>query len=88
MNSDQENFIEIEAMTSKRSYEVMESFTFSLSDLEIKNQLIEALDGKKPFAHLKDIIHGLPDALRKAWFDWKQDKSIDWIKKQLEGRIH
>jgi hypothetical protein len=88
VNSDVKNFIEIEAMPSKKSYEVMEGFTFSLNDSEIKNQLIKALDGKKPFAHFKDLVHRLPDNFRKAWFDWKKEKSIDWIKEQLEFKMH
>jgi hypothetical protein len=84
LKSDEKNYFEIERMLSKKSFAIMEAFTFSIDDPDIRNRLVEALEGKKPFANFKNRVHSLPEKYRNEWFAFKLEEDILWIRKQLE----
>ena len=84
VNSNPEAYIEIERMTAFESFQVMEDFANNIKDNWISRQLIEALEGKKPFAHFNHCIHNMPDHYKKAWFSFRQEKMIEFIQQQLE----
>lgn len=83
IKSNEENYIEIERMNSTESFQVMEDFAKTVKDNWVANRLLEALEGKKPFAHFNHCIHNMPDQHKKAWFSFKQERMVEFIQKQL-----
>jgi len=83
VNSDRSNYIEIEPMPSSIKYKLMEDFANTIKDNWLHDQLIKALTGKKPFAHFNALIHQVSESHKKAWFAFKQEKTVEWIKDQL-----
>jgi hypothetical protein len=80
-NSD--DYIEIEAMSSTESFEVMESFTQQVSDRILQAKLYDALSKNRPFRRFKDIIDDEGD-YRENWFEYKNRKDIEWVNRQIE----
>jgi hypothetical protein len=83
VESDSKNYIEIEPMPSSRGFSVMEDFAYSVTDKEIQDLLLQALSGKKPFAHFNSYVHQLSENYKKAWFAFKNEKMVEWLKEQL-----
>jgi len=67
---------------SWEGYNRMVSFTESVRNLKLKNSLINALNGRKPFRHFKDVLLYYPDD-REKWFAFEQrereEKASDWL---------
>lgn len=78
------DFFEIERMDSGTSFLVMEEFTEEVSDEKFRNRLINALNRPKPFRNFKFEIDG-NSSYRQKWFDFRNQKMIDWVKNQIEG---
>jgi hypothetical protein len=75
-------FIEIETLTSRDSYKIMESFIDQLDDIVLKNKLVQAIDGCKPFANFKLLIDN-EGTYRDDWFKFKNEALLEWITNQL-----
>lgn len=84
---DESNYFQIERLPSKKGFAIMETFAFSIDDPKIKSQLVQALEGQKPFAHFKNIIHGLPENYRNDWFAIKLEETIKWIREQIDFKM-
>lgn len=80
-NSD--DYIEINAMSSTESFEVMESFTQQVSDRVLQAKLYDALSKNRPFRRFKDIVDNEGD-YRASWFEYKNRKDIEWVNRQIE----
>ena len=65
-----EKCITIEPLESFESFKIMEDFVESLPDSKDTDFLINALNGKKPFANFKHQIH--QSIYRQDWFDFQQ----------------
>jgi len=77
------DFIEIEQLRSRDSFEIMTDFVDSLSDSnKLKNRLINALNKKKPFREFKFVIDNSGE-FRQKWFDFKNEKMQEWVTKRL-----
>jgi hypothetical protein len=73
------DYIEIEKPTSSDSFEIMANFTEQLNDNEkIKNELINALNKKKPFREFKFVIDN-SGIYRQHWFDFKNAQLKQWV---------
>jgi len=80
------NFLEyqeVHAMESGDSFQVMVDFAEQLTDLNLKNKLITALNRKKPFRGFKFVID-YAGVQRQAWFDFKNKRYIEWTEQQLK----
>ncbi len=78
------DYYEIDQMESYDSFQIMEGFTESLSDSNhLKNKLIAALNRKKPFREFKFVIENSGE-YRKMWFDYKNQKLIEWVNDSIE----
>ena len=77
------DYIEIDKMDSTRSYSVMEDFVNSLPNNSTKVRLIQALEGAKPFRNFNHQIHN-SDEYRQDWFDFKKERAIEYVKRQLD----
>lgn len=77
-----ENFIRIEPLESIQSFKIMESFANSMEDKKFQEQLLYALNNRKPFANFKWKVDNSP--YRQNWFDFKQK----WIEGYVREEIH
>ncbi|MGM0411613.1 MAG: UPF0158 family protein [Bacillota bacterium] len=64
-------------------YEIMEDFCYSLEDKKLRNEMINAIDGKGAFRRFKDKIY--ENELADEWYKY-QDKcfkeiAIDWCER-------
>ena len=64
-----EDWIEIEPLESRESYEVMKSFVENLLEGKEKNKLSDAIEGYKPFANFNRLIHNSVE--REHWFQYR-----------------
>lgn len=78
-----DDYLEFEGMSSSDSFHVMEAFTDSVDDDELRSRLSEALRKRKPFRNFKDVINFTGD-YRQKWFEYKNTRLIKWVRKQLE----
>src|SRR5438874_3597832 len=84
--NDRAKYIEIENMDSTESFRVMEEFVFSLENNSIKVRLMQAIEGRKPFANFKHQIHN-SGAYRELWFAFSRNKNIKWVQNQLSSEM-
>lgn len=73
---------QIMAMPSREGFHLMENFVETIGDREIKIRLLQALEGRKPFANFNQQLHFAGD-YRKLWFDFKLQGMMEWVKKQV-----
>ncbi len=76
------NFIfywEVEQLSSRDSFEIMENFTNQLEETnQLKSKLIKALSNKKPFANFKFEID-TSSVYREKWFEFKAQSLKNWV---------
>ena len=78
-----EEWFEIEKMSSREEFKVMEAFALQLSDNpSLRIKLLEALERPKPFRNFKDTIDGSGE-YRDQWFKFQDMKHLEWVKAQL-----
>src|SRR5687768_10392364 len=82
-----EKYIEIESMDSSESFRVMEDFVLSLENNSVKVRLLQAIEGRKPFANFKHQIENSGE-YREQWFTFRRNRNIDWVQNQLSFDIH
>ena len=77
-----DSYVEIEKMDSHESFRLMENFTNTVDNLQLRDKLEEALRRPKPFANFKfDIDNSGP--YRQKWFDFKKREIVKWVQGQL-----
>ncbi|MBX2843628.1 MAG: UPF0158 family protein [Flammeovirgaceae bacterium] len=76
-------YIKIEKMSSHDAFQIMEDFTSQVSSKKIRDRLIYALNGRKPFRNFNHEIdfHG---ETRQHWFKYKAYRYQEWVKDYLE----
>lgn len=77
------DYIEIECMNSQESFLVMENFANFIENSTLREKLINSLNRSKPFRNFKWIIDNSGD-YRQQWFEFKNQKYIEFVKDQLE----
>ncbi|MBU1101267.1 MAG: UPF0158 family protein [Bacteroidetes bacterium] len=82
-----DQYFEFEKMDSSESFRVMEYFVESIEDIELKKKLELGLDLSKPFRNFKDIIDSETE-YREKWFQFKNEKYIEYVKEQIEYIVH
>lgn len=78
-----DDYLEIEKMDSRDSFRMMEGFIYIVDSKKLKNDLIYALNQKKPFSRFKYIID-CSGEYRQKWFDFKAERMQEWVKNQLD----
>lgn len=81
-NSD--DFIEFGTLESYESYKIMEDFTETVEDPDLKKALEKALSRPKPFQNFKYEIDGTIEE-RKQWFAFKSACYVESVKDQLRA---
>ncbi len=83
VEDNQSDFVEFEMMDSRESFLVMEYFTDSVDDPELREELINALNRPKPFSNFKWIVDNSGD-YRQRWFDFRDKKYIEWVEDRID----
>jgi len=78
-----DNYVEIERMESHDSFDLMADFAESVDSRELRDRLINALNKKHPFRNFKWVVDN-SGPYRQRWFDFKNQRLIEWVKDQLE----
>jgi hypothetical protein len=82
INQKKENFIKIEILESFESFKIMERFIQQLNDQNLKLELQDVLQQKKPFQNFKHKID--QSNFRQSWFDFKQNELEKIVENQLK----
>lgn len=75
-------YLEITGPQSHDRFEVMTSFTEQLDNEEVKGQLFEALNKRKPFQEFKRVIDS-SGPYRQLWFAYKEANLKKWVLQRL-----
>lgn len=79
-----DEYIEIEAMRSHDSYQVMVDFAEQLTNLRLQEQLFRALNKRGPFREFKYVIDNA-GPFRENWFAFKNQRYFDWVSRQVDA---
>lgn len=82
VTKDRKEYIEIESMNSAESFRVIKEFVNSLENSHVKNRLLLAIEGRKPFANFKQQIDNSGD-YREQWFAFGRERGIEWVQSQV-----
>ena len=83
INDNPDEYYGIEKMGSRDSFSVMEDFIYTVDSDKLKEELIRALNYKKPFRQFKYVIDNSGE-YRQKWFDFKSKKMVDWVIAELD----
>ncbi|MFW6389389.1 MAG: UPF0158 family protein, partial [Marinilabiliaceae bacterium] len=69
---------------SSQGFKIMERFVDEVDDPRLRDQLINALNRKRPFANFKNLVE--TSSFRQAWFDFKQKQleMLVWDELQVQ----
>ncbi|RZJ70329.1 MAG: hypothetical protein EOO47_23535 [Flavobacterium sp.] len=81
IKKDKKNFIIINKPSARESFEIMENFIEEVNDTKLKNELINALNKKKPFSHFKLIIE--TSIYKQNWFAFKEKQLQQHVLEQI-----
>lgn len=82
IKKDKKNYVIITKPSSREGFKIMEDFAEQLSNKMLQEELLRALDKKRPFAHFKAIIECAGD-YRQLWFDFKLMKLQAYVMDQI-----
>lgn len=81
-----EFLVSIPQMTGPEAYDLMSRFA-EKQDAQIADQLVEVLNGRKPFRSFKDQIKG--QGIENEWYDYENDyaksRMLAWLKEYEQG---
>ncbi|MGJ8551138.1 UPF0158 family protein [Winogradskyella wichelsiae] len=77
------DFIKFETLETFESFKIMELFVEQLSDQNLKSQLENILENKKPFQNFKHKIDH--SEYRQRWFEFKKSELEKIVENQLES---
>jgi len=83
IEDNKDDYVEIEKMSSREGFQVMESFVDVVSNRNIKERLIRALSGRKPFSNFKHQVDNSGD-VREKWFAHKAAAYTNYVREKLE----
>lgn len=86
LNEIEENWVdyfEFDQFESHESFQIMVDFAENVNDIRLQNNLINALNRRKPFQNFKWQIDNSGE-YRQLWFDFKKMRYIQWVKEQID----
>lgn len=78
-----DDYVVIDNMESWQSFEVMERFIEHVDDPGLQEELINALNRRRPFANFKNMIES--SDYRQNWFEFQTQAYYEHVKDQLEA---
>jgi len=79
-------YLEFHMMTTHESFNVMMDFAMKIDDTKFQTQLLTALNAKSPFRNFKSKLDS-SENYRQKWFDYKKNKYIEYVKRQVHDGI-
>ncbi len=67
------NYLRVDPVSSREQYRWMERFIPLVEDLELKDKLTQAIDGKGAFRRFKDVLMSYA-AEREKWFTFRSER--------------
>lgn len=83
IESNPDNYAELEKMSSRESFQIMESFAATVSDDSLKNKLFTILDRKSAFRNFKYEIDD-NEHYRQLWFKFRDEESAKFVLAQID----
>jgi hypothetical protein len=83
INNNRDQYIKIEKMSSRETYQIMLDFTKNIKQISLQEKLFDLLNQRKPFRNFKHIVES-DEVLAQSWFDFRHQQYTVWINKQLE----
>jgi hypothetical protein len=77
-----DRYFHVEPITSHEGYEIMQDFAASVESDEIRNQMFDALERKKPFFNFKSTLADYPD-IQKKFSEYKDNRLKEILKDRL-----
>ena len=77
------DYFEFEKMTSNESFEIMTDFAETVDNQNLQDRIFKALNKPKPFRNFKWEIDNSGE-YRQKWFDYKNQRMIEFVKTQIE----
>ena len=77
------DYFTFDPMTSRESFLVMADFIDTVDDRNLQERLVNALNRRKPFRNFKWEIDNSGE-YRQKWFEYKEKRYIEAVKKQIE----
>lgn len=78
-----DDYFEFKGLESHESFQIMADFAENIENKRLQNNLINALNRRKPFQNFKWHIDNSGE-YRQQWFDFKKMRYIEWVKEQIE----
>ena len=86
VENNREKYKEIEGPTSRESFSIMEAFVDYIDSKSLKIRLLQALEGRKPFANFKLQIDN-SGTYREIWFEFKRNWMNEFVSEKLHNEI-
>ncbi len=83
LNKNFHRYVTIEGMSSHKSFNTMLEFVDTVDDLKLREKLIYMLGKPHPFRNFKNEID-YSDDYREKWFQFKEQRYIEWVESQIE----
>ncbi len=77
--------VEIAPLHSNESFRIMEGFVDQMEDSRFRDELINALNRRRPFANFNHLIHN--SDYREAWFKFRKEKLEWYVWMEIEPEI-
>jgi hypothetical protein len=78
------DYLEIEPLESRDSFQIMANFAESLTDSnKLKEKLFNALNRRGPFREFNFVIDNSGE-YREEWFKFKDQKLRDWVQENID----
>lgn len=78
----EDRYFHVEPIASHEGYEIMQDFAASVESDEIRNQMFDALERKKPFFNFKNTLADYPD-VQKKFFEYKDNRLKEILRDRL-----
>ncbi|MEW5897203.1 MAG: UPF0158 family protein [Nanoarchaeota archaeon] len=79
---DNDNFIPIPKRMPCDDFDMMQSFVYSIGDVDIAQKFEAVLNTKKPFRHFKELLNFHPE-IKEKWFTFKdkelRNETMNWL---------
>lgn len=75
------DYVRIEPMESYESFKLRENFVTVVDDASLQNDLIAALERRKPFRNFKHVVDH--SNYRQAWFAFELEQTMEYVKQNL-----
>ncbi len=77
-----DKYLPVEPVSTREAFSVMADFVETVKDKHLQQRLIDALNGRKPFANFNHLVH--TTTVREQWFDFKNNAYTEMAKEWIE----